>query len=238
MDDGSCDDRIGDCDKQVTQVEAHKRHLEEELDERLKAALKNAKGEKLLAEANEKLGDTIKDVGSALEEALTEAIDKIEISKNEQDRINACKDARDKVGGKTKRFNEVKENFEEAERLLEDGESKTEAGDKAAQCDELVQSLKDTLEQRLNDALNAHEDADEMTDAELVAMYHAFTVELESMLEGEDVPDAGVSREKGVARSRLDQLQGQMKKMKAKEASLRKAMHKMIDDGLDAEGYP
>jgi len=222
----------------VTEVESHKRGLEEKLKDRLKDAIKNAKGKRKLHDANEDLEEAITDCGQTLQDALTEAYEKIDKSRNEQQRIDACNEAKDKVRGKTKVFSEVKEGFEEAERLLDDGDDKDEAVVKAEQCDTLADQLLETLQRSLDDALSSVGDQDDLSDGDLLTIYHAFSVEIEGLLEAKEVADPGINREKGMARSRLDDISGLLRKLKSKEAGLRKAMHAALDKELDEQALP
>jgi len=237
VDDDSCQEWMGKCDERVSTVTAAVRHLQEELDERLKAAMRNAQGKKKLAEAKEKLNDTVSEVGQTLEEALSEATDKIGKSRTEQQRIDACNEARDKLAGKAKKFQDIKKDFEDAESMLDDGEDKDDAGKCAASCDEFADSALETLNSRLNDALASAGDNDDLTDSELLAVYHAFSLEVESLLD-DGTASSDVNREKGAARARLDGLMNDLKKMKSQKDATRKMLHKMIDDQMDSEGYP
>merc|ERR1712216_209605 len=174
VDDGSADDRMADCDSRVSMIDRHKGALQDELDERLKDALRNAQGKKKLESAKEHLEQT-------------------------------------------KKFGEVKEEFEDAERLLDDGADKEEAVEKAQLCDELASSLMDTLNKRLQDALDMAGENDEETDQDLLAIYHAFSMQVECMVDGQEVHDAGIPREKGQARNRLDALMAELSKFKAEK---------------------
>merc|ERR1712196_625851 len=104
----------------------------------------------------------------ALEEALTEAYEKIEKSKSEAERLAAAEEARDKVRNKTKVFGDVKEEFEDAERMLNEGEDKEEAKEEAVQCDDLAQQLLDTLDDKLRDAMDNAGDNDDHSDQDLL----------------------------------------------------------------------
>jgi len=236
--DGSVDDRIQACDDQVVRVEKHKRELEEQLDERLKAAMKNARGLKKLKDANESLDEAITSSGEALEDALETAYKKIAESRDEQTRINACNEARDKMRSQAKVFDDTKEKFEEAEDLLDEGENKQEAHDKAEQCDDLVKQLMDTLENKLNDALASHGDNDDMSDQDLLAVYHAFSCTIDNLMAREELEDPGINREKGMARARLDTIAGVLRGIMEKEEKMRGVLHAALDASLDGQGLP
>jgi hypothetical protein len=237
VDDESCDQRILDCDDKVVVVEKRRRFLDQELQDRLNEAIKNERGKRKLKEGNEQLDTAIDEAGTELEKVLDEACEKIAASKTEQERINACNDARDKVKSKTKRFDEVKNIFDEAELLLVDEPEKSEAGEKAASCPELAQQLLDTLDSRLAAACNERANA-ELSDQDLLAIYHAFSLEVESLIDGEEATDRGIDHEVGAARTRLNQLMEGLRDMKQKESTLRSKLHAAVDAQLDAEGLP
>merc|ERR1711924_589302 len=151
---------------------------------------------------------------------INTAIDRIASSRNEQERIGI-----------------VKEEFEDAERLLDDGADKEEAVEKAQLCDELANSLMDTLNKRLQDALDMAGENDEETEQDLLQIYHAFSMQVECMVDDQEVHDAGIPREKGQARNRLDTLMAELSKFKAEKDSLRKLLHKMVDDKCDEQGW-
>merc|ERR1711959_87017 len=140
---------------------------------------------------------------------------------------------------KTKLFGEVKNVFEEAELLLTDEELKEEAVVKKEQCDKLAEELMEVLEGRLKDLLDSAGDVDP-SDQDLLAIYHAFSVEIESLLAGEQVEDPGLEayRPQGAARGRLDGVASTLRKLKEKEAALRGHMHKMLDASLDSYELP
>jgi len=236
VDDGSCEEQLSNCDAKTVEVDKHKRELEEALLTALKNKVKNAKGKKKLGEANEQLENAIGEGGQALEEALSVAYEKIAAAKNESERIAAANEAKEKVKGKTAIFSEVKETFEEAEKLLQDEEPKTEAVQKAIQCDELARQLLEALDSKLTDAINAAPDAEELSDADLLALYHDFSLEVEGMLDTEDSGEkATIDRAQGAARSRLDGISTMLKALKSKDAGMRAKLHAMIDASFDAE---
>jgi len=235
VDDGACADRVVDCDNKISEVNQHKIELEQELLRRLQEEMKHAKGKKMLQQGNEKLDEAIQMAGGALEEALTEAYEKIVVARNEQERIKICNDAKATMDGQTAIFDSVKENYTEAERLLLDGPLKTEAQQKAIQCDDLKSQLRDTLDSRLAEYMLLNDNED-LTDEDLLAIYHNFSLEIEHMLDNSPGEDAVLSHEKGVARARLDGVSGLLKKLKDKQAAMRGLLHAALDASIDEQG--
>jgi hypothetical protein len=238
VDDGSCADRVIACDEKVKEVEKHKQELEDELKERLRKAIKNERGRKKLQDGHTQLDEAIADAGEVLEEALADAYDKIEKSRNEQQRIQAVAEAEEKVTKATNRFYEVREVYEEAEQLLVDEDLKAEAIDGEQKCLDLANQLLKTLNNKLNDAIASAGESDDLDDAELLAIYHAFSVEVDALVQNMTVEDPGVQSAKGLARSRLSGITEQLKTMREKQNSLRKVLHAALDAGIDGQGLP
>jgi hypothetical protein len=236
VDDGSADEWLPRCEEKIVEVAKHKRDLEEQLKDRLKLAIKNAKGKKKLMEAKSDLENAIEESGNIMSSALTEAYEKIDKSKNEAERQAACDEAEDKLKSKTKIFGDVKEEFLDAERLLEDESLKTEAQEKADECDRYAQQALDVLHQKLLDACKAMEDKN-LSDEDLLQIYHAFSCQIEQMLD-EGATDPGIDRAQGVARSRLDGVKGLLAELQAKNAAMRGKLHAALDESLDSQGLP
>lgn len=158
-------------------------------------------------------------------------------AKTEDERQQACMVARDKVKAKTNRFGEVAKIFDEAELLIADEELKEEAKLKSLSCPDLASQLLDILDGRLRDICNAAQEQ-ALTDEDLLAIYHAFSLQVETLLDGKDAKDPGIDRTRGAVRTRLDAVRDQLSDALGKEKALRKALHAALDTELDKQGMP
>jgi hypothetical protein len=228
----ACTDRIRECHEFVENLQLDLKHKLDDL-------VADAKGRSKMEEGHEELMTVMTESGKELADLLDDARTKIQKSKSEQERIDIVNSARDRLGRAQAKFGEVKDIYKEAEDLFSTEERKVEAREAQDDCDRYASELMGQFDFGIEEALAGAGENDDLSDTDLLAIYHAFSLEVEAFaLQDDGLVDPGIEREPGKARNRLNQIMKLLKEHKSQTDKIREKVIASVTATFDAEGYP
>jgi hypothetical protein len=226
-----CAERIQECNDFVEDLKIS-------LDKKLKDMIDNSKANKKMEDGNEEIMDVMAETGGDLADILEEARKKIHQSKNEQERIDICNAARERVKRSQKKFNQPKDTYKEAEALFIDDIGKEKAKEAQDDCDKYADELMAQFDFGLEEALLGAGENDDLEDSDLLAIYHAFSLEVESFAIEDDAADGGIERQPGVTRNRLNNIMKLLRDHKSQTDGIREKVVAACNATFDSNGYP
>jgi len=238
VDDADMSDEVMKCDDRIRECHEFVENLQINLKKSLDDMIADARGNVKMEEGHEALMDTMTESGAELVSIIEDARVKIQKSKNEQERIDIVNDARDRVVRAQARFGVVKDVYKEAEDLFVSEDKKVEARNAQDDCDQYAEELMAQFDFGIEEALAAAGENDDLSETDLLAIYHAFSLEVESFALEEDVADAGLEREPGKARNRLNQIMKMLKDHKSQTDKIRQKVIDSVNATFEVEGYP
>merc|ERR1712166_1488308 len=128
--------------------------------------------------------------------------------------------------------------FHEAEDLFVSEQGKEDAIVKQKDCDTYADELMNQFEFRLDEALLGAGDNDDLADSDLLAIYHAFSLEVEGFAIEEDAADGGIDRQPGVVRNRLNNIMKLLRDHKSQSDGIRAKVVAACNATFDENGYP
>ena len=209
-----------------------------DLDKKLKDMIADAQAKKKIEEGDEMVTDVMAETGKDLADIMEETESKIKQSKNEQERIDICNGARERIKRSQKKFGAPKDIFHEAEDLFVSEQGKADAIVKQKDCDTYADELMNQFEFRLDEALLGAGDNDDLADSDLLAIYHAFSLEVEGFAIEEDAADGGIDRQPGVVRNRLNNIMKLLRDHKSQTDGIRAKVVAACNVTFDENGYP
>jgi len=227
----NCDDRIRECTEFIE-------NLKLDLEKKLKDMIADSKAKKKIEEGDEMVTDVMAETGKDLADIMEETENKIKTTKNEQERIDVCNGARERIKRSQKKFGAPKDIFHEAEDLFVSEQGKEDAIVKQKDCDTYADELMNQFEFRLDEALLGAGDNDDLADSDLLAIYHAFSLEVEGFAIEEDAADGGIDRQPGVVRNRLNNIMKLLRDHKSQSDGIRAKVVAACNATFDENGYP
>eukprot|EP00658_Telonema_sp_P-2_P028088 TRINITY_DN21595_c0_g1_i1.p1 TRINITY_DN21595_c0_g1~~TRINITY_DN21595_c0_g1_i1.p1 ORF type:complete len:575 (-),score=204.85 TRINITY_DN21595_c0_g1_i1:222-1946(-) len=238
VEDDDMTEKLSDCDDRIRECHEFVENLQLDLKHKLDDLIADAKGQHKMDQGHEALQDTMAECGAELSNILEDARTKIQNSKNEQERVEIVNAARDRLKRAQGKFRAVKEIYKDAEDTFVNEDKQQEARDAQDECDKYADELLEQFEFGIEEALAGAGENDDLSDTDLLAIYHAFSIEVESFAEGAETADPGIERQPGLVRTRLNQIMKLLKDHKSQTDKIREKVLESVSKAFDAEGYP
>merc|ERR1711865_105930 len=137
-------------------------------------------------------------------------------------------------------FDPLKDEFTQAEDMYPDShvDDKHKCQDKRDEIDDTVEQFKEMMRIKIEEAMTADHDNDEVFEDELLQLYHETTVHNNETVGGEEVlPLEQLLQNPTKCKERLDEILEKVKGVWGDSESLRQKVHDQVDAVFNANGY-
>merc|ERR1711865_851349 len=196
--------------------------------------------EKFSNECTDHMDTVFQEGGDLMQTIITETTESIESATREEERERIRDEGNKRVEEWIVIFDPLKDEFTQAEDMYPDShvDDKHKCQDKRDEIDDTVEQFKEMMRIKIEEAMTADHDNDEVFEDELLQLYHETTVHNNETVGGEEVlPLEQLLQNPTKCKERLDEILEKVKGVWGDSESLRQKVHDQVDAVFNANGY-
>merc|ERR1712166_155432 len=238
--------KMTDCKEKIVDCDNYKDQTHDNLDVKLDELRNHWKAKKTLEYTLEQYKNELDSIQTTFDEVVDKTIRSFEGTKTERHRRENTAKGRAEVLSEIEKILPFKEMFETTEYVVSSDEDKQICKDKYDEIDNWYNFWLNDYDNKLSKELDRDVYADEEEVAALLAVYHKFSVDLDTIVakqtdeQGQLIPasDPGIGSDYNQMKSRLDMIHDAVQQFHHSERDLRKQVQKAVDDKFDGLSLP
>merc|ERR1711934_404216 len=238
--------KLSDCGKYGTMCDTYKDSTHDNLDVKLEELRKFWGAKKLLETTLERYKTETDTITTNYNSIIDKTIRSFDGTKTHRQRRENMEKGREEVITEISKILPYQPEFEDIETKVTTDEDRDICKDKAAEVDTLYNFWLNDYDRRIKDELDSDKYRDEEEVGDLLAIYHKFSVDLDTIVskiadeQGQLIPaaDPGISTDYNEIKSRLHDIASKMQDFQAVERDLRAQVQAAVDEKFDNEGLP
>jgi len=236
VDDKECKELSQECEERGEETGDQKEALRKKLEDMLDKLIGEDQEERAYNYVVDFFNNTYEENQDELQTKLGDALKKIEESTSPEERAEIVKDLDRIVDKLVDKMDKVGAAAGDAlENDLYDPDKVAKVEDIKRQCDEYGDKMRKYVADAIDDALQNAGTNDQTSVDDLIALYHRFSVDVDTIGSRMPAEDDGVPESAPSVRSRLDRIVGQLECLYELERDLREKVHHEIDDVFEEE---
>jgi len=234
----------GECDTRCKESDSGKENLKKKLLDQLGKAAQASKDKRAYDNAEKLYSDTKDDNKKEFDDIIAKALDEIKDSKNQGQRDKTDEDADKAIDELINKMEKVGVVVDDTINDLGDVQLQEKLKPIKDEIDAYPESLRRMKEDALREAKEIAGKNDELSAEELLKIYHAFSVDLDTQSGRQLDPetgrmvhadDCGINDDINMVRLRLDRIVGQLEGLYDTENELRARVQAEVDSVFDSE---
>merc|ERR1711934_1201769 len=238
--------KLSVCGKYGTMCDTYKDSTHDNLDVKLEELRKFWGAKKLLETTLERYKTETDTITTNYNSIIDKTIRSFDGTKTHRQRRQNMEKGREEVITEISKILPYQPEFEDIETKVTTDEDRDICKDKAAEVDTLYNFWLNDYDRRIKDELDSDKYRDEEEVGDLLAIYHKFSVDLDTIVskiadeQGQLIPaaDPGISTDYNEIKSRLHDIASKMQDFQAVERDLRAQVQTAVDEKFDNEGLP
>jgi hypothetical protein len=239
-------EKMSDCNSKKQDCDNYKDSTHDNLDVKLEELRDYWKGKKDLELLLERYNTDVDTINTEWETIIDKTVRSFENTRTERQRRENTAKGREEVLDEINKILPYKEEFLTTEKVVSEEEDRVICQEKQDEIDNRHNFWINEYDRRMRAELDSDKYADEEEVADLLALYHKFSVDLETYVRKEHdenhqlIPavDQGIGNDYNETKSRLDDIQRMMQEMHFSERDLRRDVQRAVDEKFDAENLP
>jgi len=224
----NCEERAAVCDDK-------KKELRDKLEELLDEAIKDDRERRAYEHIVDTYGNVLKDNQDSLMDLIGVATDKIRKSTHNDQRVTIVEELDHNVDRLIEKMDKVGVLAVDTLDMLHSHERLEEVKQIKVDVDAYPGKIKQFVKEHISKALDDAGKNDQLSPAELLEVYHKFSVNVDTVGSRTQADDPGLSEDANAVRARLERIYGQMVALYETEKNLREKVQTEVDRVFDDE---
>merc|ERR1711957_998057 len=228
------------CDEKTDEVNKYRDEFDVRIETTLEEYYQTDRADKFYNECTDHMDTVFQEGGDLMQTIITETTESIESATREEERERIRDEGNKRVEEWIVIFDPLKDEFTQAEDMYPDShvDDKHKCQDKRDEIDDTVEQFKEMMRIKIEEAMTADHDNDEVFEDELLQLYHETTVHNNETVGGEEVlPLEQLLQNPTKCKERLDEILEKVKGVWGDSESLRQKVHDQVDAVFNANGY-
>lgn len=238
--------KLSDCKKYGDMCDTYKDSTHDNLDVKLEELRKFWGAKKLLDSTLERYQTDVDTITDTYNTIIDKTIRSFDGTKTHRQRRENMEKGREEVITEISKILPYKPEFEDIETKVTTDEDREICNEKATEVETLYNFWLNDYDRRIKDELDSDKYRDEEEVGDLLAIYHKFSVDLDTIVskisdeQGQLIPaaDPGISTDYNDIKSRLHDIASKMQEFQAMEQTLRSQVQNAVDEKFDKENLP